>query len=227
VAVFYLLFSGSDHRCLSSQKSAATVFGFSRHLYSAFRLTFILVCLGSTRSRLGSEAKIETEQPVTLPFLEQLTIAFNNRPVSLCHWHLSLFLAGCPSHSFHSSLLCRQLDGLEPEAEFAQSDAIAVQGTAFVMLFVWSAVSKRVGKKAVYYMGMTLWIIAQGGLFFLQPGQVVLMYFLAVMAGFGVSTAYLVPWSMMPDVIELDELQTGQRREGIFYGFMVLLQKVV
>jgi GPH family glycoside/pentoside/hexuronide:cation symporter len=30
---------------------------------------------------------------------------------------------------------------------------------------------------------------------------------------------------MMPDVIELDELQTGQRREGIFYGFMVLLQK--
>jgi hypothetical protein len=30
---------------------------------------------------------------------------------------------------------------------------------------------------------------------------------------------------MMPDVIELDELKTGQRREGIFYGFMVLLQK--
>ena len=30
---------------------------------------------------------------------------------------------------------------------------------------------------------------------------------------------------MMPDVIEYDELQTGQRREGIFYGFMVFLQK--
>ena len=51
------------------------------------------------------------------------------------------------------------------------------------------------------------------------------MYFLAILAGFGVSTAYLIPWSMMPDVIELDELKTGQRREGIFYGFMVLLQK--
>jgi glycoside/pentoside/hexuronide:cation symporter, GPH family len=47
-----------------------------------------------------------------------------------------------------------------------------------------------------------------------------------VIAGFGVSVAYLIPWSMMPDVIELDELQTGKRREGIFYGFMVLLQKV-
>lgn len=30
----------------------------------------------------------------------------------------------------------------------------------------------------------------------------------------------------MPDVIELDELETGQRREGMFYGFMVLLQKL-
>jgi GPH family glycoside/pentoside/hexuronide:cation symporter len=112
-----------------------------------------------------------------------------------------------------------------PEAEFPKV-AIAVQGTALIMLFVWSAISQRLGKKAVYYMGMILWIIAQAGLFFLQPSQVGLMYVLAVMAGVGVSTAYLVPWSMMPDVIELDELTTGQRREGIFYGFMVLLQKV-
>ncbi|MBA3923059.1 MAG: MFS transporter, partial [Nostocaceae cyanobacterium] len=73
---------------------------------------------------------------------------------------------------------------------------------------------------------MSLWIIAQVGLFFLQPGQVGLMYVLGIMAGFGVSCAYLIPWSMMPDVIELDELQTGQRREGIFYGFMVFVQKI-
>jgi GPH family glycoside/pentoside/hexuronide:cation symporter len=31
---------------------------------------------------------------------------------------------------------------------------------------------------------------------------------------------------MVPDVIELDELETGKRREGIFYAFMVLLQKI-
>ena len=74
-------------------------------------------------------------------------------------------------------------------------------------------------------MGGGIWIIAQAGLFFLQPGQVVLLYILAVMAGCGVSTAYLIPWSMIPDVTDLDELETGQRREGLFYAFMVLLQK--
>jgi GPH family glycoside/pentoside/hexuronide:cation symporter len=102
---------------------------------------------------------------------------------------------------------------------------IAVQGTALIMLTGWSAISKRFGKKAAYFMGSGIWIIAQAGLFFLQPGQVVLLYVLAIMAGCGVSTAYLIPWSMIPDVTDLDELETGQRREGIFYAFMVLLQK--
>jgi GPH family glycoside/pentoside/hexuronide:cation symporter len=95
-----------------------------------------------------------------------------------------------------------------------------------LMLPVWNRLSQRIGKRGVYFAGMVLWIIAQGGLFFLQQGQIALMYTLAVMSGFGVSVAYLIPWSMLPDVIELDELQTGQRREGIFYSFVTFLQKV-
>jgi GPH family glycoside/pentoside/hexuronide:cation symporter len=31
---------------------------------------------------------------------------------------------------------------------------------------------------------------------------------------------------MITDVIDYDELNTGERREGIFYSFMVLLQKM-
>jgi GPH family glycoside/pentoside/hexuronide:cation symporter len=31
---------------------------------------------------------------------------------------------------------------------------------------------------------------------------------------------------MLPDVVELDELTTGQRREGTFYGFFALMQKL-
>jgi glycoside/pentoside/hexuronide:cation symporter, GPH family len=103
---------------------------------------------------------------------------------------------------------------------------LAVQGTALVMLSVWNRISQKVGKKAVYFMGTGFWIISQAGLFLLQPGQNAALYLLAMMAGVGVSTAYLVPWSMLPDVIDLDELQTGERREGLFYSFMVFLQKI-
>jgi GPH family glycoside/pentoside/hexuronide:cation symporter len=28
----------------------------------------------------------------------------------------------------------------------------------------------------------------------------------------------MIPWAMIPDVVEHDELRTGHRREGLFYG---------
>lgn len=112
-----------------------------------------------------------------------------------------------------------------PDHYFVQA-AIAVQGTALATVFVWSALAQRVGKRAIYGIGIPLTIVALVGLCFLQPGQVGLMYILAVMVGVGLSTAYLVPWSMLPDVLDLDELNTGQRREGIFCGLMVQIQKI-
>ncbi|MCL2936803.1 MAG: MFS transporter [Trichodesmium sp. MAG_R02] len=182
-------------------------------------------CFFCTRDRaVSNNTKKEEYNNTNLSIVEQIRIAFSNRPflfvigIYLCSW-LGVQLTASILPYF--VIYWMQL----PEGTFPQV-AIAVQGTALIMLFVWSFVSKKVGKKAVYFMGICLWIIAQGGLFFTQPGQVGLMYFLAVIAGFGVSTAYLVPWSMIPDVIDLDELNTGQRREGIFYSFMVFLQKI-
>ena len=182
-------------------------------------------CVWGTRERvLAFEAKrIQSEESESIPILEQIKIVFSNKPFLFV---IGIYLFSWLGIQITASVIpyfviyCMKLK---------ESDVppvtIAIQGTALLMLFVWGALSKRVGKKAVYFMGMFLWIIAAVGLFFLQPGQVGLMYLLGIMAGFGVSVAYLVPWSMMPDVIELDELQTGQRREGVFYGFMVLMQK--
>ncbi|MDZ8188872.1 MAG: MFS transporter [Nostoc sp. ChiSLP02] len=182
-------------------------------------------CVFGVRDRiLAFEAKrIETEEPASLPFLEQLKIVFSNRPFLFV---IGIYLFSWLGVQVTASIIpyfvvnCMRLKESD-----VPSLMIAVQGTALLMLFVWGELSKKVGKKVVYFLGMSMWIIAGAGLFFLQPGHPVLMYFMAVMAGIGVSTAYLIPWSMIPDVIELDELQTGQRREGIFYGFMVLLQK--
>ncbi len=177
---------------------------------------------GRTRAMAQLNLPLDTE--TELPFLAQLKIAFSNRPflyvigIYLCSW-LAVQITAAVLPFFVVNCL-----GLSSQT-FTQI-ALAVQATALLMLFVWSAVSQRFGKKATYFMGMALWIIAQAGLFFLQPEQSGLVYPLAVLAGVGVSTAYLIPWSMIPDVIELDELNTGQRREGVFYGFMVLLQKI-
>jgi GPH family glycoside/pentoside/hexuronide:cation symporter len=168
------------------------------------------------------EQNLTSNEP-SLPFREQLKIVFSNRPFLFV---IGIYLCSWLAVQLNASILIYYVVswmGLS-EGKFSLV-ALAVQGTALVMLFFWKFVSEKLGKTAVYLMGTSLWIIAQGGLFFLQPGQITLMYILAVMAGFGVSVAYLIPWSMIPDVIELDELNTGQRREGVFYAFMVLLQK--
>jgi GPH family glycoside/pentoside/hexuronide:cation symporter len=181
-------------------------------------------CVWGTRARILSHQNQgqESNEAEELPFVEQFKVAFSNRPFL---YVIGIYLFSWLAFQLTASIIpyfvvnCMKMDSY-----FAV--ALIVQGVAIVMLFVWTAVSRRVGKRAVYFMGMSLWIIAQGGLFFLQPGQEVLLYMLAAMAGVGVATAYLVPWSMLPDVIELDELKTGQRREGVFYAFMVLLQKI-
>lgn len=104
---------------------------------------------------------------------------------------------------------------------------LAVQGSALIWLLIWNRVSRRVGKQGVYYRGMGFWIAVLLALFLVQPSWPSwIVIVMGALAGVGVATAYLVPWSMLPDVIELDELETGQRREGIYYGFVVLLQKL-
>ncbi len=184
--------------------------------------------LGTRHLILGSQnrerTQLATAASTNSSLREQVKVVFQNRPF--------LYVTGIYLFSWMGVQLTAAILPYYVENRMNLSTidfyltAIAVQGTAIIMLFVWSAVSKRFGKKRVYIIGISLWLIAQTGLWFLQPGQITLMYMLAILAGFGVSIAYLIPWSMIPDVIDLDELNTGQRREGIFYSFMVFLQKL-
>lgn len=163
-------------------------------------------------------------QPEPSSILRQIKTAFSNRPFL---YVIGIYLASWLGVQLTASILIYfVVSWMGLPASSFPSVALAVQGTALVMLFIWKLISDRLGKKTVYFLGTSLWIVAQFGLFFLQPGQIFWLYFLAVIAGCGVSVAYLIPWSMLPDVIELDELLTGERREGIFYSFMVLIQKI-
>ena len=206
-----------------------SVLGIASILFGLQSIGFgITLILAKTESHLSSREAVETRNLAnsvpSVPIREQLKVAFANKAflyvigIYLCSW-LGVQLTA-------SILIYYVVSWMGMDEAAFPLFAIAVQGTALVMLFFWKFVSDKLGKKIVYYLGMVIWIIAQAALFLIQPGQIGLLYIGAVMAGFGVSVAYLIPWSMIPDVIELDELNTGQRREGVFYSFMVLLQKL-
>ncbi len=61
--------------------------------------------------------------------------------------------------------------------------------------------------------------------FFIPNHPTPLVYVVGVMLGIGFSTHWVIPFAMMPDVIEYDEKMTGERREGMYYGFSNFINK--
>ncbi|MGF1461207.1 MAG: MFS transporter [Leptolyngbyaceae cyanobacterium] len=184
----------------------------------------LLVCVFGTypqAQRTASVTQAETDPGTELPFFEQIRIALQNRAFL---YVVGIYLFAWLALQITASIIPFYVTfwmGLD--SYFLP--ALLVQGTAIIMMWPCNLLSRRVGKQGLFFIGTGAWLAVQIGLFFLQPEQVTLLYLLCVAASFGVATAYVVPWAMLPDVIELDELNTGKRREGIFYSFMTLLQK--
>lgn len=210
---------GGDGVCSQGEVGVYGVYAVSGIIWALVSTLPLFWCGLGVRERYQS-----TESLPFISLLDQFRIAFRNRAyVFLIGLYLCSWLA---LQSIATIIPYYVTFWMDLPDEWVGNVILAVQGTAFVMLFIWSQISARLGKRAVFALGMILWILAQVGLSILQPGQWIWMLILGILAGVGVSTAYLIPWSMIPDVIELDELETGQRREGVFYGFMVLLQKM-
>jgi GPH family glycoside/pentoside/hexuronide:cation symporter len=98
--------------------------------------------------------------------------------------------------------------------------------TSVILLPFWIYISNRFSKQSAYIGGMVFWAGVQLAIFSVRPGQVELALFMSVLAGISVSSAHLLPDSLFPDVIEWDELRTGRRAEGIYYGVKSFVRKL-
>ncbi|MBD2231924.1 MFS transporter [Phormidium tenue] len=196
-------------------------------LSASLALVVIGICVAGTYRRYwqvqrGRPSLTGGVAPPAL--LNQLRTVFRNDAFRQV---LGLYLCGWMSVQVTAAMLPYFVGawmGL-PATHFAQM-ALAVQGTAIAMLWGWDWVAKRTDKRTVFLLGAPLAAIALGCLATVQPGQVVWMYTLGVIAGMGVATLYMVPFAMLPDVIDLDELNTGLRREGLYFSALVFLQKL-
>jgi GPH family glycoside/pentoside/hexuronide:cation symporter len=187
----------------------------------AIAIPCFITFFGTREPEFAINAKPKKEGP---GFFEGLRIAFNNKAFLLVT--LIYMLSWLTIQFAQNNLQIFTKDWIRLDMKVFSFLLLAIQFSSFIWILIWAKVSQRVGKQNVYYFGAVFFVLALMGLFFLQPGQTALTFILAATAGIGISVGYLVPWSMVPDVIELDELETGQRREGIFYGFFVFLQKL-
>lgn len=99
--------------------------------------------------------------------------------------------------------------------------------TAIIALPLWGWVSRQWNKNRAYIFGISFWAFVQIGLISLNPTSGLSWIMgLCVLAGIGVGAAHVLPWAIIPDAIEWDEWQTGERHEGMFYSLVTLAQKI-
>jgi len=92
---------------------------------------------------------------------------------------------------------------------------------------VWLRAARHSDKRTVFVAGTLWWTLIQLVIYFAEPGWPRWSLFVVTgLAAIGYAVADLMPWSMLGEVIDEDELATGERREGVYVGFFMFLRKL-
>ncbi|MFN2353489.1 MAG: MFS transporter [Desulfopila sp.] len=97
--------------------------------------------------------------------------------------------------------------------------------TGILFLPGWIYLSRFTGKKIAWIGSMALNTSAFVGVFFLGPGDIWMYGVLVFFSGIGFGATLAIPSAIQADVIDYDELLTGQRREGRYIGLWSISKK--
>lgn len=92
---------------------------------------------------------------------------------------------------------------------------------------VYYLLSKRTSKKTSFTVAAVLWIASMGFSFFVGPDSpVYFMYVFGGLVGVGTGGIVIMIYSIFADVPDVDELYSGERREGIYSGMFMFMRKL-
>ena len=170
-----------------------------------------------------TQEKPSDEQPEALTWGQAMKMTLSNRPFRLV---MGLYLLSWTTASILAAMLVYYANYRLRVPDQANYFVLMAEGSAIFFIPFWVWVSKKLDKRRAFIIGMLTWIVVLLGISALPADAVGFAYILAALSGSGIATAYVLPWSMIPDIIENDQLQTGQRREGSYYSFAAFFQKL-
>jgi sugar (glycoside-pentoside-hexuronide) transporter len=170
------------------------------------------------------EERPTLKSPPELPFFRALSLTMQNRSFRmLIGMYLCTFLA---------------LDMLTAAAKFYVEEFLdnpklmplimgSMLGSALLALPLYLRITARFERKRALFIGILVWLCGLALLSTVEktdsPIWIVCSMFLV---GMGVSGAFVVPWSALPEVIDVDKIVNGRAQEGIFSGVMTFIRKV-
>jgi GPH family glycoside/pentoside/hexuronide:cation symporter len=190
-------------------------------LYGLLAAGVTLITFLSVREGTEAQARDKTERRIG--FRATLRVLTANPPFMLVVGGMFLFMtaigmmAGTVTYYFKYNL---QAEGLVPVA------FLAMFVTAILCIPLFVRISNRTSKRTAFVLGMSSMAALLVVLYFFGERNRLLTILIFVAAGFGMSSIYLCPWSMLPDTVEYSQWRTGHRREGILFGTYFLFIQV-
>lgn len=83
---------------------------------------------------------------------------------------------------------------------------------------LWVRLAGRYGKKRLWLFSMVITSACFGSMLFLEEGDVFMISAAALVLGLGAGAGAVVAPSIQADVIDYDELKTGERKEGTYFA---------
>jgi oligogalacturonide transporter len=113
--------------------------------------------------------------------------------------------------------------GRGPEANYVAGTMLVFQ---VIALGFFAAYSRRTSKKQAFITGVGIWMGSMIISIFIGPNSPFLfVYIFAAIAGIGLGGYFVSIYAIFPDLPDVDELRTGERREGIFGALITLMRK--
>ena len=196
-------------------------FGWSMTL--ACYMVLALFCIYTIwRTTKGYERHRENTERIKASDIKEV---FKNKPVRMV---MAIFLLGVFGNTINTSLQVYYMTYYVQMTAGQIASLMLVAGiTACVATFGVDWLCIRISKKLAWIISVGLeaavLLIFIGMI--IHPGNVGLVFVCFILIQLGVCAVYQVPWSMIPDCVDVNELASGKRIDGIIFGLVAFIQK--
>jgi GPH family glycoside/pentoside/hexuronide:cation symporter len=163
-------------------------------------------------------------QPVHLSVREAVSIVSRQKTFQRL---IGLYLTGRVAIDLAGATLILYFTHVMHRSEDFEPVMLLLLASVLISLPFWLHISKRTEKSTLAIIGAAWWAACSLILLFAQPEWPRLLLFVfPVVTGIGYAAIDLMPWAMVGEVVDEDELESGQRQEGLYYGVFAFLRKL-
>jgi len=140
---------------------------------------------------------------------------------------MALYLCGRIAMDLMGAMLIIYMTRWIGRSGFFEPMMLLFLASVVLSLPFWLHLSRNTDKATIFTVGSLWWMASLLLLLVAQPGWPTwTMLIFAPWAGMGFAVVDLMPWAMIGDVIDEDDLATGERREGLYNGVFTFLRKL-